>query len=69
VVNVGLRLGEGLEVACVSVADDIGGGGSAGVVGIGCCVLYWVSLPAHGMLPGIPTNLDAQCTRYFPVRS
>ena len=66
VVNVGFRLGEGLEVAGVGVADDVRRGGTAGVVGIVCCVLYIVSIPDHCLLLGILTNLDAQCTRNFP---
>jgi hypothetical protein len=41
VVHVGLRLGEGLEVACVGVADDVCGDGIACFAGIAWCVLYW----------------------------
>lgn len=67
VVDVGLGLGEGLEVTCVSVADDVCGDGIACVAGIALCVLYLVSLHDHGILPRGPTNLEAQCTMYFPV--
>lgn len=48
VVNVGLRLGEGLEVTGVSVADDIRGGGIASVVRIVCRVES--GCPVHQVL-------------------